>query len=89
MARLTSTPRASRRRPCASPAAWSRSARATSSTPRPRPRASAAERERLREEISRAEGKLANDGFVAKAPAAVVQAERDKLDRLRRELEGL
>ena len=48
-----------------------------------------AERERLRGEIARAEGKLANQGFVAKAPAAVVEAERDKLDRLRQELEGL
>jgi valyl-tRNA synthetase len=48
-----------------------------------------AERDRLRQEIARAEGKLANDGFVAKAPADVVQAERDKLERLRRELEEL
>ena len=32
----------------------------------------------------RAEGKLANEQFVAKAPADVVQAERDKLERLRR-----
>jgi valyl-tRNA synthetase len=48
-----------------------------------------AERERLRTEIARAESKLANDGFVAKAPPKLVQAERDKLDRLRRELDGL
>jgi valyl-tRNA synthetase len=48
-----------------------------------------AERERVRAEIARAEGKLANQGFVAKAPDAVVRAERDKLERLRRELEAL
>ncbi len=52
-------------------------------------RKAAAERERLQQEISRAEAKLANDGFVAKAPPDLVQRERDKLDRLRRELEGL
>jgi valyl-tRNA synthetase len=43
----------------------------------------------LRDEIRRAEGKLANDGFVAKAPAAVVAAEREKLERLKAELEAL
>jgi valyl-tRNA synthetase len=48
-----------------------------------------AERERLRAEIARAEGKLANAGFVAKAPEQLVAAEREKLERLRRELEGL
>jgi valyl-tRNA synthetase len=52
-------------------------------------RKAAAERERLQQEISRAEAKLGNEGFVAKAPADLVQRERDKLDRLRRELEGL
>jgi valyl-tRNA synthetase len=40
-------------------------------------------------EIERAERKLGNEGFVAKAPAPVVQAERDKLARLRHELEAL
>ncbi|MGI8507660.1 MAG: valine--tRNA ligase [Solirubrobacteraceae bacterium] len=45
-------------------------------------------RAKLREEIERSERKLANDGFVAKAPPSVVQAERDKLDRLRSELES-
>ena len=49
----------------------------------------AAERARLKAEIERAERKLANDGFVAKAPPDVVQAERDKLERLRAELEAL
>ena len=48
-----------------------------------------AERGRLEQEIARAEGKLANDSFVAKAPEAVVAAERDKLERLRAELEAL
>jgi valyl-tRNA synthetase len=49
----------------------------------------AAERERLRGEIARAEGKLANDGFVAKAPPQLVDAERAKLERLRAELEAV
>ena len=44
----------------------------------------AEERARLQAEIDRAEAKLANEGFVAKAPAEVVQAERDKLADLRR-----
>jgi valyl-tRNA synthetase len=48
-----------------------------------------ASRKQLESEIARAEGKLANEGFVGKAPEAVVQAERDKLDRLRAELEAL
>jgi valyl-tRNA synthetase len=49
----------------------------------------AAERERLSQEIDRAQSKLSNQGFVAKAPEHVVQAERDKLERLRTELEAL
>jgi valyl-tRNA synthetase len=46
-------------------------------------------RARLETEIGRAEGKLANQGFVAKAPAPVVEAEREKLERLRSELGAL
>ncbi len=45
-----------------------------------------AERERLRKEIARAEGMLANERFVSRAPAEVVEAERAKLARYRREL---
>jgi valyl-tRNA synthetase len=48
-----------------------------------------AERERLRREIARAEGMLSNDRFVANAPASVVEGERDKLVRYRRELDAL
>jgi valyl-tRNA synthetase len=48
-----------------------------------------AARARLAAEIERAERKLANAGFVAKAPEPVVAAEREKLGRLRAELEGL
>jgi valyl-tRNA synthetase len=47
------------------------------------------QRATLRGEIERAERKLANAGFVAKAPPAVVEAERAKLERLRSELEAL
>ncbi|MFL5884676.1 MAG: class I tRNA ligase family protein, partial [Thermoleophilaceae bacterium] len=43
----------------------------------------------LEQEVSRAEGKLANKGFVEKAPPAVVEAEREKLARFKAELEGL
>jgi valyl-tRNA synthetase len=49
----------------------------------------AAEIERLRKEVERAEGMLANERFVANAPAAVVDAEREKLERYRRELAAL
>ncbi len=49
----------------------------------------AARRAKLEEEIERAERKLANQGFVDKAPPEVVQAERDKLKRLKDELESL
>ncbi len=46
-------------------------------------------RKRLEGDIARAEGKLGNRGFVDKAPAQVVEAEREKLARLRAELEAL
>jgi valyl-tRNA synthetase len=49
----------------------------------------AARREQLEAEIQRAERKLSNDGFVSKAPTDVVDAERDKLTRLREELGAL
>jgi valyl-tRNA synthetase len=49
----------------------------------------AAERTRLEAEIERAQLKLSNDGFVAKAPAHVVQAEREKLAQLEAELQAL
>ncbi len=48
-----------------------------------------AQRATLAAEIRRAEGKLSNAGFVAKAPDAVVAAERAKLERLREELAAL
>jgi valyl-tRNA synthetase len=56
---------------------------------------SAAERRRaaqiaqLDADIERSEHKLANEGFVAKAPPAVVEAERAKLESLRAEREAL
>jgi valyl-tRNA synthetase len=46
-------------------------------------------REELGAEIERAERKLGNEGFVAKAPAAVVEEERGKLERYRSELAEL
>ena len=46
-------------------------------------------RDDLQAEIARSQAKLANQGFVAKAPAAVVEGEREKLRRLRGELEAL
>ncbi len=48
-----------------------------------------AEIERLRKEVARGEGMLANERFVANAPAEVVAAEREKLERYRRELAAL
>jgi valyl-tRNA synthetase len=46
-------------------------------------------REELRAEVERGERKLANEGFVAKAPAEVVEEERGKLERYRAELDDL
>jgi valyl-tRNA synthetase len=46
-------------------------------------------REELRSEVARAEGKLANEKFVARAPAELVEEERTKLERYRAELEEL
>jgi valyl-tRNA synthetase len=48
-----------------------------------------AEIERLRKEVARAEGMLANERFTSKAPAEVVAAEREKLKRYRRELDAI
>ena len=48
-----------------------------------------AERERLRGEVARSEKMLANERFVGNAPAEVVAAERDKLERYRRELDAI
>jgi valyl-tRNA synthetase len=47
------------------------------------------EGERLRAEIERARGKLQNKGFTEKAPAALVEAEREKLGRFEAELAEL
>ena len=48
-----------------------------------------AERARLRKEIERAEKMLANERFVANAPPTSCEAEREKLERYRRELDAL
>jgi valyl-tRNA synthetase len=49
----------------------------------------AAARAKLEHEIGRLESKLAKPGFAERAPAAVVAGEREKLQRLRAELEAL
>src|SRR5215213_5123923 len=46
-------------------------------------------RDELRAEVERGERKLANEGFVAKAPPEVVEAEREKLGAYRAELAEL
>jgi valyl-tRNA synthetase len=48
-----------------------------------------ARKRQLESEIDRAERKLANQGFVTKAPPDVVEAERGKLEDLRAQLEAL
>jgi valyl-tRNA synthetase len=48
-----------------------------------------AEIERLRSEVARAEGMLANERFLANAKPEVVAAEREKLARYQRELDAL
>jgi valyl-tRNA synthetase len=48
-----------------------------------------ARREALRSEVARAEGKLGNEKFVARAPVEVVEEERAKLAGYRAELEEL
>jgi valyl-tRNA synthetase len=48
-----------------------------------------AEIARLRKEVARSEGMLANERFVQNAPENVVTAEREKLERYRRELAAL
>jgi len=48
-----------------------------------------AEVARLEKEIARAEGKLANEKFVANAAPDVVEGEREKLARYRAELEAI
>ncbi|AZG72414.1 valine--tRNA ligase [Shewanella livingstonensis] len=45
--------------------------------------------DKLAQEIARIEGKLSNQGFVAKAPAAVIDKERAKMADLTRDIEKL
>ncbi len=45
--------------------------------------------QKLLAEIERVEGKLERPGFVEKAPAAVIEGERERLERLRAELAAL
>ncbi len=47
------------------------------------------ELKKLTDEIERVEKKLANESFVAKAPAAVIDAERTKLAKYQENLEGV
>ena len=45
--------------------------------------------EKTEGEIARLESKLSNEGFVAKAPAAVVEGEKEKLAKYKEKLEGI
>ena len=47
------------------------------------------EAEKVKSEIARLEAKLSNEGFVSKAPAAVVETERKKLASYREKLTGI
>ena len=47
------------------------------------------EEARLESEVTRAEKKLSNQGFVAKAPADVVQAEKDKVEAYKLDLSAV
>lgn len=47
------------------------------------------ERKKLISEIERIEKKLANEGFVAKAPAQVIEGERNKMAKYRENLDGV
>ena len=48
----------------------------------------AKEMEKTEKEIARLEGKLGNQGFLAKAPAEVVEGEKAKLDAAQKKLDG-
>ena len=48
-----------------------------------------ASREKLLSEIDRVQGKLSKPGFVEKAPATVVEGERERLEHLQAELGAL
>ena len=49
----------------------------------------AAEQKKLEDEIARIEKKLSNQGFVSKAPAAVVEGEKAKMEKYRENLAGV
>ena len=48
-----------------------------------------AEQKKLEDEIARIEKKLSNQGFVSKAPAAVVEGEKAKMEKYRENLAGV